>query len=251
MESQAMNPLCPFVIVIDSAEQFPYHFTSMKSRAHDNAIFDVKTKRLPLGRHPNSKGDYSIYGFTDRVGVERKSMEDGQSTLLDRERCERFECELGNLAKLEDSRVVVECDFQTFFSRAPATDNHTSAQNARTLFGTVMSLQSRFDVPWIFAGDREFAEIVVFRFLERFYRKSKEKDRGVRNPSEPKQSDAGVATAAPVAPFAGRIPAPAVCTGSRSGAGSPSHEQRATDDYRKYYRNRFGSDVAGDDDIPF
>lgn len=216
-----MNPLCPFVVVIDSAEQFPYHFTSMKSRAHDNAIFDVKTKRLPLGRHPNSKGDYSIYGFTDRVGVERKSMEDGQSTLLDRERCERFECELENLAKLEDARVVVECDFQIFFSRAPATDNHTSAQNARTLFGTVMSLQSRFRVPWIFAGDREFAEIVVFRFFERFYRKSKEQSRGVRNPPESVRASSApsgnVPPVQPVAPFAGRIPAPAVCVGDRAG----------------------------------
>lgn len=166
--------LCPFVIVIDSAEQAPWRFDSMRSRK-DGEVLKVQIRRAALGRHPNSKGDYSIYGMEDRVGVERKSRDDGQATILSRERLERFESELFNLSKLQFGLVVVECSLSSFILNAPTTDYRTAEENAKVLLGNLMSLQDRFRVPWIFADTREFAAKYVFRFFERAYRKAKER----------------------------------------------------------------------------
>ena len=107
--------ICPFVILIDTAEQQPFGFTGIRSdAAHGNAEYQVNCRSFCLGRHPHSKGDYSIYGHVGRVGVERKSKDDAYSTFLgwDGHR-ERFERELENLSAMfthTSDRNIVRCD---------------------------------------------------------------------------------------------------------------------------------------------
>ncbi len=168
--------LCPFTILIDSAEQQPFLFTGLRTDAEDgNRPIIVPTEFVCLGRHPDSMGDYSAKGFQGRIGIERKSMEDAQSTILGWDgRRERFECELQNLSRIEAALVVVECSFEQLIQEAPQFGARTKSQNAKSLMRSVLAFQQDYRVPWLFAGGRRLAEIATFRFIERFYRKQME-----------------------------------------------------------------------------
>lgn len=105
--------------------------------------------------------------------VERKSLEDCQTTLLgfsDGHR-ERFERELDNLQHTAAAMVVVECDLCELLNSAPAYGRRSRQHNAKTLLRSVLAYQQDYRVPWLFAGSRRMAEIATFRFLERFWRK--------------------------------------------------------------------------------
>lgn len=163
--------ICPFTIVIDTAEGQPYSFTEMKSDANqEHRPLVVNTEFACCGRWPNSYGDYSIKGFEHRIAIERKSMEDAHSTILGWDgRRERFECELENLAKCEAAMVVVECSFEQLIQEAPQWGAKTKSQNAKSLSRSVLAFMRRYRVPWLFAGGRRMAEIHTFRFLEGFF----------------------------------------------------------------------------------
>lgn len=185
-----VQPVCPFKILIDSAEQQPFSFRGIFDDGFYTDIFGDKKRRelivqtdgprpgLSLGRHPDSLGDYSVDGFVGRVGVERKSMADLQSTILgwtrageEAGRRERFERELHNLAKIEAGLVVVECDFNDVILHAPEYGKKTKAENAKILCRSIFSYMQDYKTPWLFAGGRRMAEVATFRFLERFVRK--------------------------------------------------------------------------------
>lgn len=174
--------LCPFRVVVDTAEEQPFTFQGLTADAdHDHRPLIVETVRRCLGRHPDSRGDYSLEegdeGWTG-IGschVERKSMEDCQGTILgfgDGRRA-RFESELKNLQCVADdggaSLVVVECDWCELLNSAPAFGVRTAQQNAKTLARSVLRMIRKYRVPWMFAGSRRMAEIVTFRFLEQFW----------------------------------------------------------------------------------
>ena len=166
---------CPFVILIDTAEGIPFTFQNLKADADQgHKPIVVTTEFTCLGRHPNSMGDYSIAGFIGQVGIERKSMEDAQSTILGWDgRRDRFECELENLAKMEAGLVVVECSFEQLIQEAPEYGQRTKSANAKSLMRSVLAFQQDYKVPWLFAGGRRLAEISTFRFLQRFHEKQK------------------------------------------------------------------------------
>ena len=172
--------ICPFVILIDTAEQQPFSFTGIRSdAAHGNAEYEVNRRSFCLGRHPHSKGDYSIYGHVGRVGVERKSKDDAYSTFLgwDGHR-ERFEKELENLSAMSAAMVVVEADFSEFLKDAPEWGVKTAAENRVILHRSIIAWAQDYKVPFIFAGNRRTAEVTTFRFFERYWRKFQQQERG-------------------------------------------------------------------------
>lgn len=174
--------ICPFVILIDTAEQQPFSFTGIRSdAAHDNAEYQVNCRSFCLGRHPNSRGDYSIYGHVGRVGVERKSKDDAYSTFLgwDGHR-ERFEKELENLSAMSAAMVVVECEFYKFLVDAPEWGVKTATENRVILHRSIIAWSQDYRVPFIFAGNRRTAEVTTFRFFERYWRKQQEQAKEVR-----------------------------------------------------------------------
>lgn len=170
-------------VVIDTAEQHAFSFTDIKAdAAQQYRPIQVETVRRCLGRHPNSLGDYSlesVNGWQTTPAwcyVERKSLEDCQSTLLgfaDGHRA-RFESELSNLAGVIQAGgaalVVVECDLSSLLTAAPAGTTRSSQVNARALHRSVVSLWREYGVPWAFCGSRRMAELTTFRFLESFWR---------------------------------------------------------------------------------
>jgi ERCC4 domain len=52
------------------------------------------------------------------------------------------------------------------------SQNWRSKLNPKTVFRTAISWQQRYQVPWVFAGNRRLAEVYTFRFLERFWKES-------------------------------------------------------------------------------
>ncbi len=182
----------PFNILVDSAEQQPFTFDNIYADADRKNRLLVVTPginlfRECLGRHPHSLGDYAIDGFVGRCHVERKSMDDAHGTILgwsgsqaDATRRERFEQELANLANIECAAVVVECSLGELLERAPEYDHgrKTARCNRKILLRSIIAWQQDYaGVPWLFCDSRRAAEVVTFRFLERFYEQHKPRKR--------------------------------------------------------------------------
>lgn len=177
--------ICPFTVLIDTAEQSPFTFAGLRTDANEgNRPLIVPTKFQSLGRFPESLGDYSIdspLGGIGRCHVERKSMQDAQSTILgfarkgeDDSRRERFERELELLSDMEAGIVVVECSFTQLLANAPQFGRKTAAQNAKTLHRSVMAYVADYSVPWLWCDDRRIAEKTTFVWFQRWYRKQVE-----------------------------------------------------------------------------
>ena len=176
---------CPFTILVDSAESHPFEFKKIKSDAKDGfRIFRTETKWVSLGRHPNSLGDYSMEGQVGRVAIERKSIEDVQSTVLgwptkheQKEdlicRRERFESELNNLSMVDAPLVVVEGSLGKVLETMPSYGEKSVELNQKmfTRFLLRYWQDSEFRVPWVWCDTRRQAEVIAFRWLYRFWRK--------------------------------------------------------------------------------
>ena len=166
---------CEYTILIDSGEQYPFHFTGIRADSNKNGRpIEAPTQRRYLGP---SMGDYSLEvsgtSFVGHVSVERKSQEDAYGTFIGwGERRERFERELASLASMEAAAVVVECSLGHLIQWAPEWGKKTAAQNAKSLHRTIISWQTTWRIPWFFCDSRRLAEITTFRFLDRFYRKA-------------------------------------------------------------------------------
>lgn len=178
---------CPFTVLVDSAESQPFTFDGLRCDADkEGRPLYVPTRRCCLGRHPDSKGDYSIEGYSDRIGVERKSKEDCWGTVLGWEtdyqrernipgRRDRFKKELENLSKLDAAMVVVEASFEELLADMPEWGTKPKKHNAKIFLRSIVAFQQDYKVPWLFAGSRRLAEVSAFRFLERWWMKERER----------------------------------------------------------------------------
>ena len=174
----------PFKILVDNKEGYPYWFENIRVRssrvpysakkkikAGDSRDFrwDIETEFVSLG---NSRGDYSIEGMQDNVGIERKSKDDAYGTFLafgDRKR--RFEIELETISQFKCSAVVIECSFGELLADVSQPGKKTREQNRAALAGQILAWQQDFKVPWIFCQSRRHAEITTFRIMQRFHGK--------------------------------------------------------------------------------
>lgn len=188
-----MESTFPHAIIIDTAEGQPYRFTGIRCNKTGNEL-SVPLLHKSLGRHPLSLGDYSIDCGLGQCHVERKSIQDAHSTFLGWQRADeptgrrdRFTQELANLSEIPSGLVVVECSFDDLIRNAPETPKRTAKQNAKTLARTILSWQQDFKVRWLFCDGRRMAEVMTFRFLERFAKKFDEAARKEERKKRDKQ----------------------------------------------------------------
>jgi len=171
----------PYTILIDSAEQKPFTFSGIHGDSYyQNQDLVVPTKHQHLGI---SKADYSIDGLEGRIHIERKSMEDAQSTVLGwpsksaperRSRRERFMDELLFLSSIEFGAIVIEATEEDMMRNAPQYGEKTAQLNAKIMYRQILAWRMDHKVQWIFCWNRRAAELATFRLLDRFYRRYRE-----------------------------------------------------------------------------
>ena len=153
MPDRIRSPLPPEKprILIDTREQRPWVFSG-----------EVETEVCSL-----PTADYSLAGFTDRVCVERKSLDDlVQSLTWERERflnaCQRMEA-------YTFRALIAECSLDDILA-------HRFRSKARpsSIVGSLVALGVDHGLPTIFAGSPEMAAQLCERLLTRIWRKARE-----------------------------------------------------------------------------
>lgn len=135
--------------MIDSREQLPFSFSK----------YEVTTEVVTL-----PVGDYSLPGFTDRVAIERKALEDLVSCLMGSNR-ERFERELYRGRHYDLFAVVVESTLADV-----SRGRYRSEMKAHAALQSIIAFQVRYRVPFVWAGNREGAEYITHSLLSKYLR---------------------------------------------------------------------------------
>lgn len=141
-------------ILVDTREQLAYDFS----------MLDAQIERATL-----PSGDYSLPSFQDRVGIERKELNDLIACLMGPNR-ERFEKELARLARYDLGLVVVEASLEDV-----AQGRYRSEMKPHAALQSILSFQVRYRVPFVWAGDRKGGEYVTFWSLAKYLREIEER----------------------------------------------------------------------------
>jgi len=135
-----------FVVVCDTREQLPYEFSD-----------DVEVVHEKL-----DTGDYTVQGFEKVFAVERKSLPDLlKSITWERE---RFKREIIRSEELLGFAVVVESSLQDVLNWNYHREVHPNA-----VMGTVRNWKKYHCVDFVWAGDRESAELETLSILRRWW----------------------------------------------------------------------------------
>ena len=137
-------------IIVDTREQNPFAFQGSR---YDGVEVEFGT----LGT-----GDYLLEDLTDRVAVERKSLDDLIGCLMGSNR-ERFERELQRATEFELFRVVVEASWS-----ALVRGEYQSKMKPHSACQSVIALSQRYNVPFDFAWSRVGAEYLCWSFLRHY-----------------------------------------------------------------------------------
>lgn len=135
------------VIKVDTREQLPYRF--------DKDQVELVTGALPAG-------DYSLPGFEDRVAVERKSLDDLISCLMNSNR-DRFERELQRASHYDLFCVIVEATLLDV-----SRGNYRSQMNSHAALQSIVAFQVRYRVPFLWCGNRAGGEYMTFSLLSKY-----------------------------------------------------------------------------------
>lgn len=136
-------------IIADTREQRVFSFAKYEA--------EVERAALPTA-------DYSLPGFEDRVGIERKELGDLVNCCMGANR-ERFERELRRLSTYELKAVVIEASMHDV-----ADGLYRSEMKPHAVLQSVFTFQVRHCVPFLFCGDRAGAEYTTYWLLAKFYR---------------------------------------------------------------------------------
>lgn len=144
-----------FIIIRDTREQKPFLFNKETLKIAEAPVVQVATLRT---------GDYSLFGFEDRICIERKSLVDlfgscGKGR-------DRFEREFQRMAEYEYSALVIESDWHEIYKTPP----QRSKVHPKNLLRSLLAWHMRYDVHiWACPG-KIFAEKTTYLLLDRFYR---------------------------------------------------------------------------------
>ncbi|MFW5828627.1 MAG: ERCC4 domain-containing protein [Planctomycetota bacterium] len=136
-------------ILVDSREQRPWTWTEP----------GIATRRTAL-----PVGDYSLQGLSDRVAIERKSLDDLVSTLI--HHAKRWHAELRRLAAMQAACVIVEAGLPDLLA-----GRYSGGVHPHAALGRVLSVHVDFGVPVVFAGDRPHARLWATGWLIRTARR--------------------------------------------------------------------------------
>lgn len=141
MTTATLKTLIP--VLVDNREQRAWEF--------DPDYFTTQRATLRTG-------DYTIAGFEDRLCLERKSLGDFVSTVI--QDWARFRKELYRLAAFDVAAIVVEADLADVFNH-----KYESEAQPASVLGRVNGIFLDHGIPVLFWGVRGCCTAMVERFL--------------------------------------------------------------------------------------
>ena len=136
------------IIIADSREQLPYEFTGYPG-------VEVTRAGLPAG-------DYSIPGAEHIAAIERKTLDDLIACLMGSNR-ERFARELARLRPYVMKAVIVEATWEDI-----ARGRYTSKMHPQAALQSILAMQVRYGIPFLFCGSREGGQYVCHGLLSKY-----------------------------------------------------------------------------------
>lgn len=103
-------------------------------------------------------GDYGVKEYPNQIAIERKTLDDFISTIV--QDWERFVVELNLLVKHKFACIVVEGSVQDILE-----GKHRSSVSNKVILAKVFSITSIFRIPVFFCGDRQRARFFTENFL--------------------------------------------------------------------------------------
>ena len=156
-----MQGRTPMIIIIDTREQIPYTF----------AEYDVDVQPATL-----AAGDYSLAGLECLAAIERKELSDLIGCITTGR--DRFTRELQRLKAYRCRAVIIEADVGQVYA-----GDYRSKVKPQSVIGSISSWQTRYGVPFVWAGNRDQAEDMTFRLLHTFHRQIEELVQAVSGPA--------------------------------------------------------------------
>jgi DNA excision repair protein ERCC-4 len=134
-------------IIQDSREQCGYDFSRFPDVDCEVGALDT--------------GDYNLAGFTDRMALERKRLDD-LVACLSQERS-RFEKELSRARNFEMFACICECSLYDIIS-----GRYRSQVKPQAVIQSIAAFSIRYRVPFLFCGDRPSGELMTYSLLSKF-----------------------------------------------------------------------------------
>lgn len=157
----------PFTIVVDSNEQLPYTFSDIKGDFRDDyAPIRVRTIKKAVRAGNKRVGDYALLEVPG-IAIERKSKADLFSSVSDTAKRENFIERLRVMsANLKCGAVIIECYQSEIFNDPPPF----TKLSPTAVYRSTLSWGIQFPlIHWHWAEDRESAEQLAYRLLEKYY----------------------------------------------------------------------------------
>lgn len=143
-------------IIQDSREQAPYSFTG---KGYVGTVVEVAALQT---------GDYSLHGMTDRIALERKSLDDLTGTLTrGRKRFQR-ECERGR--GLEYFGLIIEASMEDV-----ARHRYQSRMTPQSLLQILAAWSIRYGLHVHWCGSRAGGEYMTFSLLQKYLREQEQR----------------------------------------------------------------------------
>jgi ERCC4-type nuclease len=156
----------PFTLVVDTREQHPYTFNNL----YDNKDWKGRSALLivPTVRGTLKVGDYSIREYEELIAIERKSREDlWQSVFHARE---NFMGRLERMQSFAWSAIMIEASWDGML-----VNPDFAGGNPKSLSRTIQSWMIKYRLThWVMAPNRDFAEALTFRLLQKFWMERQE-----------------------------------------------------------------------------
>lgn len=142
------------VIIVDTREQVPYEFAGFQ-----NWIGGISRRKLDFG-------DYSVVGMERLIRLERKSLSDLITTLMQNR--SRFFKECAGLARFRHAAILVEAtyeDVKSYYGASLCTSAHPNGVS-----GSLDALEARYGIPVIYTSQhRPLAEEKAASWLSKLF----------------------------------------------------------------------------------
>jgi ERCC4-type nuclease len=142
------------VVIFDTGEKNPFSFT-----CHANWIGGTVRRKLDAG-------DYSVEGMEALLSLERKSLSDLITTLMQCRSTFLKECE--RLARYRWRAILVEASYEDI--KSPYGEDLWTFASPNAVSGTLDAVEARFQIPVIYASqNRALAEEKAASWLSKHF----------------------------------------------------------------------------------